>query len=302
MGSFLFTNSGFGGFFLQAIFIMFFVGLFLFIVFGVRNSVVPLKHLLTKKYQVNDLLGHKFTPFYKRKRIPFEKDFRMYTARRGKGKTIAATWDGIRYLRAGIPVYCNYELTDWRYGLRAGRIYSIEQLAQLQKCVVIIDEANLWFDSRKFADIPTAIRASWAMSRKFGLGLIITVQHPKRADLILRELNDHVIVCDRIWWLPKFIPIFIQRWCYIEDVEETTNVNENNNSIIEEFKSLVWMPADAFEGYDTGEIVRPSIKGGAEVYPALVHPKKFDRDSKMWVDWDDLDTDASVRLDQLIVD
>lgn len=191
---------------------------------------------------------HKPRFWFFRKLGRLERAMLLIVGRRGEGKTLVATDIALRRMRAGERVYANYEITDYQAGLRAGRVYSLADLCELSDCTVIVDEANLWCDSRSFAKIPLEVRSRWAQSRHFGLSLVFTAQHEDRVDKILRELVDWVVICQKPRWLPKRAPLVTLHYTWLEEVEQV------RRGVLSKAEQHVISPA-VYAAYDTHEIV-----------------------------------------------
>lgn len=170
--------------------------------------------------ETEDLTYVRVFPWWLRWSLPLERPMLLIVGRRGSGKTLLAVDIAVKRMRSGEAVYANFGITDVVGGFSAGRLHTLMDVTDLTNCTVIIDEANLWCSSRDWQLIPADVRGSWAMSRKDGLSFIFTTQHESRVDLIIRELVDWVLVCERIPLIPKWLPFFRYHRTFLEEINE----------------------------------------------------------------------------------
>lgn len=192
-------------------------------------------------------------PWWLRWCLPKERPMLLFVGRRGQGKTAVATHVATGRMRAGERVYANYDIQDDAEGLRAGRIFSLLDCLDLSDATVVIDEANMWTNSRMWQKVPPQILEAWQESRKSGLSFIFTSQHESRCDLVIRELVDYIMVCERVPFIPKWVPFFRVRRTHLEDVNE---VRRSGLAPAEYF----WLKRWVLASYDTQERL-----GGAKV-------------------------------------
>lgn len=159
-------------------------------------------------------------PWWLRWKLPPERPMILLVGRRGSGKTLLATEIACERMRAGQKVYANYSIVDRRNGNCAGRVHSMIDTLDLRDCTVVIDEANLWVSSREWSKIPTQVITGWQESRKTGVSFIFTSQHESRVDLIIRELVDWVYICERVPFVPRWVPLFRTQRTYLEEINE----------------------------------------------------------------------------------
>lgn len=189
----------------------------------------------------------------------------LFAGRRGLGKTAVATKVALGRMDRGERVYANYEIRDRVNGRRAGRVYSLLDCLDLERCTVIIDEANMWTNSRMWQKVPPQILEAWQESRKSGLSFIFTSQHESRCDLVIRELVDYIMVCERIAFVPRWVPLFRVMRTHLEDVNE---VRRGGAAPAEYY----WLKDRVFASYDTKERL-----GGAAVAAMREYQAAFKR-------------------------
>lgn len=142
----------------------------------------------------------------------------MHTGRPGTGKTYCLTKNLIRYLKQKDIVLCNYKLFVnsenlyyWKTVEDLKRMIrndgEIMQKAEREGKTVIVgmDEAHVYFNSRKWKDLPEDMLRLLAQHRKLGLHIEGTVQHVNRLDVVMRELID-------FWYTYENGYFFFIRW------------------------------------------------------------------------------------------
>lgn len=207
--------------------------------------------------------GDRVLPWFLRWRLPRERPLLLIVGRRGSGKTLLATEIAVKRLRRGEDVYANYPIYDRKCGRAAGQVFSLLDVTTLSDCTVIIDEANLWTSSREWSKIPASVLSSWQQSRKNGVCLIFTSQHEERVDVVIRQLCDWVVLCDRVPLVPRWVPIFRTQWTYLEEVSQVRRGAVSRP----EFR---WIPQDIFEAYSTTAAVDPEMLAKLSAYTKAV--------------------------------
>lgn len=142
----------------------------------------------------------------------------MHTGRPGTGKTYGLTRNVIKYLKRGYIVLCNYKIFSENKNL-----YYWKKIEDLKKMVmpdsevmkianekqvpviIAMDEAHVYFNSRKWKELPEDMMRLLAQHRKKGLHIEGTVQHVNRIDVVMRELIDY-------WYTYENRPFFFVRW------------------------------------------------------------------------------------------
>lgn len=220
---------------------------------------------------------------------PKERPMYCFVGRRGQGKTLLLTEMLINRMRQGERVYCNFGLTDWRCGLKAGYLGSLYDILDLEDATVAIDEANLWVSARDWQKIPAEVLSRWAQSRHHGLSLCFTSQHEDRLDKQLLQLIDWLVVCERLPFVPRRFPVFRTHFTFLEEIAEIRRGKLSK-------ASLHWIAPDVFSAYDTHEVIeagmlermksiRKAVQAGVEpeIPFTRIEPMVYDREFKMWV-------------------
>jgi len=204
------------------------------------------------KRWIRNRYGSECLPWYLMWALPPERPLLLIVGRRGSGKTALATKIAQTRMRQGEKVYANFHIKDPDSGRVAGFIHSLYDLIDLRDCTVVIDEANIWCNAREWSAIPSDVIARWQMSRKEGLNLIFTTQHESRVDVVIRQLADWILVCERTPLIPKWVPLFRYHMTYLEDINEVRRGEVS--------RPHYWFgKRKILGGYDTTQIVDPEM-------------------------------------------
>lgn len=211
------------------------------------------------------------------RRPPFREAPMVFrVGRPGSGKTLALCKAMIGRMRQGIPVYSNVPITDPVSGRRSGVFSSWTHLRQLtdrglRNFTASVDEGNVLASSRKALKVPIWLLSWWAQRRHYGAEVWITAQHENRVDVVLRETVDLIVVCERVRWLPKWVPLFKETPCYPEELEALRGGKAAPSRYI-------YIPGYAYEGYDTAEIIEyddMAENADPALLPPIVHPNYY---------------------------
>jgi len=133
----------------------------------------------------------------------------LHTGNPRTGKTYGMTKEIVRALDEGFIVYSNYKI-KWNgkirhkfnfWKLRFEKIEypssnlrywsKLSDLFNVQNGIIAMDEAHVYLNSRRWADMPEEMERKLAQHGKDGLHIIGTVQSLRRLDTIMRELIDY---------------------------------------------------------------------------------------------------------------
>ena len=76
---------------------------------------------------------------------------------------------------------------------------TVDELLGLNKGVIIMDEAQVYFNSRSWADADIRLQYKLQQHRKDGLDIWGTVQHERRLDSVMRELVTKYYQCKKFF-------------------------------------------------------------------------------------------------------
>lgn len=158
----------------------------------------------------------------------------MHTGRPGTGKTYCLTKNVLKYLKQGHKVYSNYYIKSDSPNLYFWK--RPEEILQVSEGIIAMDEAHVYFNSRKWKDLPEEFLRLLAQHRKKGLHIEGTVQHVNRLDVVMRELID-------FWYVYQSRPFFFVRYEFDLDQDKQKKYILSQRWILKSKK--------IYESYDT---------------------------------------------------
>lgn len=159
-----------------------------------------------------------------------------FTGMPGSGKTLALVRRAEVAIKQGRKVFANFPLK----GTYQIDLDDICTYRFPEDCVVLIDEAGRWFNSRKWADLPSEVFDLFTMHRHVQMDMYIAVQSFARIDKSLREVVELVYWADN----RKILP-FIRYYGYY-DLEKVGSMRKDHNV----FQTL-WKRKRLYSYYDT---------------------------------------------------
>lgn len=131
----------------------------------------------------------------------FDPEIHIYWGKKGSGKSHGAALELYDAVRLGINCWTNIPVNPAgfprpRHGKKLGKIFvsdGPEDVKWMRTGLWVYDEAYMKLNSRKWADLDTAIHEYMAQSRKTQMKIIIIAQSFKRIDLVLREICDQYV-------------------------------------------------------------------------------------------------------------
>lgn len=159
-----------------------------------------------------------------------------YTGMPGGGKTYALVWRAMQALKEGRTVFANFPLK----GCYQITLDDICNYRFPEDCVVLIDEAGRWFNSRAWKDLPPEVFDLFTMHRHVRMDLYIAVQSFARVDKSLRE------VVELTYWSknPSFLPFHKYEGYY--DLEKAGSMKKDYH-----VQHIVWKKKSLRSLYDT---------------------------------------------------
>lgn len=172
---------------------------------------------------------------------------------RGSGKTLYAVG---RYIlpamRAGLAVAAQIDVHDPRTAEHVRRLHDWADCLSVEDGWLLIDEAHRWAPSREWFSLPENARALWAQSRKYGLGMVLTFQHPGRIDRAMRELIDELYWIEPVKLAGRRTPYYRVWAVPLTQSLVTLGALPDGGT-----KRLWRAPNDAYDAYDSWQEVDP---------------------------------------------
>lgn len=171
----------------------------------------------------------------------------LYKGRRGIGKTLTMVKDGFQYYLDGWKVFGNLKTSFSKY-ISEEDILKLDKSSKLYNCVIMIDEIQIFFDSRRSMK-KTSINFSNFIQqiRKRNIIILGTTQFSSTIDLRFRQHSDIIVY-----------PNFNKRFNVCEAVYLDLTTIEDEYSRIKEPKNIkiVYNPVPVFNLFNTNEMIK----------------------------------------------
>lgn len=120
----------------------------------------------------------------------------------GSGKTYYAVKEAKKRIAHGEKVYANFHIEGAKY------FKDFDEFLEMQECTVIIDEAGIWLNARKWGSISEEILYRFMESRKYKFDLLYTAQNPEMVEITLRRITNYM------WYMRRYGR---KEWIYKKD-------------------------------------------------------------------------------------
>lgn len=142
-----------------------------------------------------------------------------YVGKPGKGKTYALVRLAYKAIKRGRNVHSNFFIDFRRMGIKKGygSVYfwkDIQELVKIREGEILMDEAQIYINSRDYWNLPKQFQYKIQQHRKHGVNLHLAVQNISRIDKVARELVNSVFQMRRIG------RIFIASEYDVEDIDK----------------------------------------------------------------------------------
>lgn len=136
------------------------------------------------------------------------------------GKTYALVRLAFKLLNAGRDVYSNFYIDFSSMKLKKGHgqlryWQNIEEIVPIRAGEILIDECQIYMNSRDWKTLPKSVQYKLQQHRKQGLNIHGAVQNVRRIDSVARELVNSIFQVSK-----HLGHIFIAREYDIEDVDK----------------------------------------------------------------------------------
>lgn len=168
----------------------------------------------------------------------------LYKGRRGCGKTLTMVKDSLRFYIDGWKIFHNFSMTFGQY-ISNEEILNIDKSSDLRRCVLVIDEIQIFFDSRQSMTKKNQKFSNFIQQlRKRGIILLCTTQFINTVELRLRQHLDIIAI-------PKFIEKYNVCQVKYEDVTslEDEDILEPNSY------TIVYDTTPIYNLYDTDTLI-----------------------------------------------
>lgn len=171
----------------------------------------------------------------------------FYKGQRGCGKTLTMIKDGYNYWKLGYKILRNFKCKFGKY-IDNETILTLNKLSNINNCVLMIDEIQIFFDSRSSMRKSSIGFSNFIQQiRKRNIILLCTAQYTNTTDLRLRQHID-------IMAYPKFKKSY--NVCKVTYIDLTSLEDEILGRIKAlRFREIVYNAKPLFKYYDTKELI-----------------------------------------------
>lgn len=174
----------------------------------------------------------------------------LYKGSQGRGKTLTMVKDGALYARDGFKIFRNFNCTFGKF-IENEDIKSFDKHAEIDNCVLMIDEIQSLFDARRSAKKENVDFSYFLQQlRKRNIILLCTTQFGHNVDLRLREQCDFLV-------FPNYLSEY--KICEVRYLDRT-RIQDDNELMGQEFKPalsppIVFDARPVFKMYNTKELI-----------------------------------------------
>lgn len=150
----------------------------------------------------------------------------VVTGKPGEGKTWFASSLIPKFLKEGRTVGCSFDIDLFAVGLddaakQMKKISGFQDVLDFHDGVLILDEAQSWFNSRTWDSLPLDLQTKWQQHRKDRVDIFIISQDLSRVDVALRQLVGRYFAVYK-WWRVFFINEYEPKInAQTQDIEQT---------------------------------------------------------------------------------
>ncbi len=177
----------------------------------------------------------------------------IFVGRVGTGKTYSLVRLALhKIMKEKQDVYSNfyidfspYEKVKNEYNKYLHYWERVNDFVKIKRGIILIDEAQIYFNSRNWSALPPRVQYKFQQHRKHGLDIYGAVQNVKRVDTIIRELVN------RVYQIKKVGRLFIVNQYDIEDIDRA-----KRKSI---WTSAYFLNKKLADCYDTYAEIQPDL-------------------------------------------
>jgi len=127
-------------------------------------------------------------------------------------------------------------------GIEVRHVHDLDDMVKLRGADLFIDELSVYFDARKYADLPLYARRWVSQAAKVGVHIYGTTQNWQQVDVSFRRLTDSVIKCKKIMGSPRphpTIPSKGKAWAYFGISSYINKVDDSTGDTILESEGFL---------------------------------------------------------------
>lgn len=136
----------------------------------------------------------------------------LFTGKPGEGKTLIMTQKAYKEAKKGRQIYSNYKLEfDKEENINVKYYKEIEELVDVKEALILMDEAQIYINSRNWEKLPLEFQYKLQLHRHDGLDIWGTAQHISRVDIVCRQLIHNYYKCKKMFDLGGMIYFLLIR-------------------------------------------------------------------------------------------
>lgn len=168
-----------------------------------------------------------------------------YLGRRGSGKTLSMVKDAYIEYKRGRKIISNMSNIPFAYYMSNQEILSLNKESNIFNAVILIDEAQIFFDSRRSMKKESINFSNFVQQiRKRDIDLYITTQF---ANAIEKRLRDHTDIIAKVKFLKQY------NLCKVKYIDITSMVDEFEENPTE--VEVIYDATAIFKLYDTNQMI-----------------------------------------------
>lgn len=153
-------------------------------------------------------------------------------------------YDGLKFYKRGFKILTNIKSLVYGEYITSNDILTLSRQSKLRDCVLLIDEIELFFDSRNFSNSVNKDFSGFLQQiRKRNIHILCTCQYISLVDIRIRQQTDLII-------RPEIDKYTLFCKVYYFDI---TQLEDDDKSISPTF--LVYNAKPIFQLYDTFEMI-----------------------------------------------
>lgn len=168
-----------------------------------------------------------------------------YLGRRGSGKTLSMVKDAYIEYKRGRRIISNMQGLPFAEYMTNQQILSIDKNSNIYNAVILIDEAQIFFDSRRSMKKENIYFSNFVQQiRKRNIILLLTTQF---ANAIEKRLRDHTDIVAKVKFIEKY------KLCKVKYIDITSI--EDEYAEVPSQVEIVYDARSIFGLYDTNHMI-----------------------------------------------
>jgi zona occludens toxin (predicted ATPase) len=169
----------------------------------------------------------------------------IYLGRRGSGKTLSMVKDAYIEYKRGRKIISNIEGIPFASYMSNQDILAIDKNSNIKNAVILIDEAQIFFDSRRSMKKENISFSNFVQQiRKRDIILLLTTQF---ANAVEKRLRDHADIIAKVQFIHG-VNLCRVKYIDLTSIEDEFSQNYDNVEVIYDASKI-------FKLYDTNQMI-----------------------------------------------